>query len=136
MTRYTHHVLPSGMVFSVPFPERLVTYGTYCSPTSFIPFESERALAERDRANGARVALETLRSEAPGDYSPAPSCPSCALGAARRLPPLGFPLEPLPGSASASGSSPSCSTSARRRNDGSAEAGTSNVPPGSTSPMP
>lgn len=77
---------------------RLPVYGTPVVPTSFIPFESEETLAEWDRANRARIALETLRSEPSGDYSPAPSCPSCVLGAARRLPPLGFPLVPLPGS--------------------------------------
>ena len=76
---------------------KLVIYGTPVSPTSFILFESEETLAEWDRANRARIALETLRSEPPGDYSPAPSCPSCVLGACRRLPPLGFPVAALPG---------------------------------------
>lgn len=74
---------------------KLTIYGTG-SAMSFIPLDSAETLAERDRANRAWIALETLRSEPPGDYSPSPSCPSCALGAARRLPPLGFPLAPFP----------------------------------------
>lgn len=95
--RYLHFYTPSGMVFTIPFPERLVTYGTYCAPTSFIPFDDPEEVAERERAEGARKALEVLRGARPDRYSPAWSCPSCLLVAPRDLPPLGFPLAPLSG---------------------------------------
>jgi hypothetical protein len=97
VTRYLHSWTPSGMVISVPFPDRLVTYGTYCAPTSFIPFDDPEEVAERERAEGAGRALDVLRTARPGGYSAAWSCPSCLLAAPRDLLPLGFPLEPLSG---------------------------------------
>lgn len=42
MTRYRHFYLPGGTVLSAPVPESRVTFGTYVTPTRFIPFDRPR----------------------------------------------------------------------------------------------
>ena len=97
MTRWSHHVLPSGMVVSLPMPEPEVSYGTYVSPTSFIPLKSPEEIAAEERQEAAAKALAILRDRIPQVAAlPGWPCASCAFRSAqRRLLPLGFPLPPF-----------------------------------------
>lgn len=61
MTRYRRFTLPSGMVLSCPDEGFRPTYGTYVSPTSFIPFDTQED-REREEARQREAAAEKVRA--------------------------------------------------------------------------
>ena len=93
MTRYRHLVTPSGMIMTYPL-EDLLTFGTFVTPTSFIPVKS----AEELREEAAAKVLAVLCAATPADPVPTfagPPCLTCTFKLAPRpLPPV-FPLPPF-----------------------------------------
>jgi len=101
VTRYSRHVLPSGMVVSLAVPEFRAAYGMPVSLAKFIPIRSPEEIAAEERREAAGKALAVLRAAVrkprPGRARrlEAQPCASCVLGAPLRLLPLAFPLAPL-----------------------------------------
>ncbi len=65
MTRYRHHVLPSGMVVTMAEPAFELAYGTPASPPTFFRIKSPEEIAAGERRVAAGKALVVLREAAP-----------------------------------------------------------------------
>jgi hypothetical protein len=65
VTRYLRHVLPSGMVITMPVPAPPPVLITYCLPTTFISFKSADETAAEERRGAARKVLAVLQEQKP-----------------------------------------------------------------------
>lgn len=93
-TRYSRHVLPSGMVVTTMMPPFDYTYSTpLFTPTSPIPFKTEQETRDEAAAKVLAVLgeLPTARSEPTLAGKP---CPACAFRPKARPQLPRFPLPP------------------------------------------
>lgn len=90
MTRWSRHVLPSGMVVSLPLPEPEVTFGTYVSPARFIPLKSPDEI----RREAAEMVLAVFRELGVDPQHPGPARSEARVRRLKREP---WPLIDDPG---------------------------------------
>lgn len=95
MTRYSRHVLPSGMVVTLMMPAFDHAYSTpIFSPSSSIPFDDPK----ESRAEAAAKVLAVLRALPTARTGPTPAgkpCAACAFRPKARPELPHFPLPPF-----------------------------------------